>query len=78
MKQYKQQLQKWDLDHKRIKPIEYKAMIRIKQELEERGQKDIKFQLRGLQIDDAKIARFQKRHQISKPEQVSDCRKWAS
>ena len=74
-KQYKKQLQKWDIDHKRIKSIEYKAMIRKKRQREEDGQKESKFQLRGVEIDDAKIVRFQKRHRISEPDQVSDCRK---
>ena len=74
-KQYKTQLQKWDIDHKRIKPTEYKAMIRKKRQREEDGHTDVKFKLRGLEIDDAKIVRFQKRHRISEPEQVSDCRK---
>ena len=74
-KQYKNQLQKWDIDHKRIKPTEYKAMIRKKRQREEDGQKESKFQLRGVEIDDAKIVRFQKRHRINEPEQVSDCRK---
>ena len=50
-------------------------MIRIKRQREECGQEDVKFQLRGVQIDDTKIVRFQKRHQITEPEQVSDCRK---
>lgn len=74
-KQYKKQLQKWDIDHKRIKSTEYKAMIRKKRQREEDGQKESKFQLRGVEIDDAKIVRFQKRHRISEVEQVSDCRK---
>ena len=74
-KQYKTQLQKWDIDHKRIKPTEYKAMVRKKRQREEDGQKDSKFELRGLEVDDAKIIRFQKRHRISEPEQLYDCRK---
>ena len=74
-KQYKKHLQKWDIDHKRIKPIEYKAMIRKKRQREEDGQKETKFQLRGVEVDDAKILGFQKRHRVSESEQVSDCRK---
>ena len=73
-KQYKTQLQKWDIDHKRIKPTEYKAMVRKKRQREEDGQKDSKFELRGREVDDAKIIRFQKRHRVSEPEQMSDCR----
>ena len=51
-------------------------MIRKKRQREEDGDTDVKFKLRGLVVDDAKIIRFQKRHRISEPEQVSDCRKW--
>ena len=63
------------MDHKRIKPTEYKAMIRKKRQREDDGQKDSKFELRGLEVDDAKITRFQKRHRISESEQIYDCRK---
>ena len=50
-------------------------MIRKKRQREDDGQKESKFELRGLEVDDAKIVRFQKRHRISEAEQVSDCRK---
>ena len=71
--QYKKQLGKWGLDHKRIKDSEYQAMLNKKRKRKlEDPRKESAFRLRGAEIDSSKIARYKKRKKINEDNVASD------
>lgn len=61
-KLYKTKFCEWDVDTKRIKPCEYKAMLKRKRKREQdEPRKETRFQLRGECVPDFKIARWETR-----------------
>ncbi|MCJ1460721.1 hypothetical protein MMC28_011103 [Mycoblastus sanguinarius] len=71
--QYKKQLRKWGLDHKRIKGPEYKAIIRKQRSREQQGLGDkSRFVLRGVEVGNSKIVGFQERNKINDEDRLSD------
>lgn len=71
--QYKRKLREWALDHKRIKDREYKAMIRKQRERNQNDSaKGTTFRLRGVEVDESKIASFKKRNNVNDDDSLSD------
>ncbi|KAH6882639.1 Clr5 domain-containing protein [Alternaria rosae] len=66
IRQYRSRLSQWKLD-KNIKPEEMKAIIRHRQRrgLVETDKPDLKFRVRGQEVEPQKIERWMKRHDIS-------------
>ncbi|KAI4672456.1 uncharacterized protein J4E78_000957 [Alternaria triticimaculans] len=65
IRQYRSRLTQWKLD-KNIKPDEMKAIVRRRQQrsLVETDKNDLKFRVRGQEVEPHKIERWMKRHDV--------------
>ncbi|KAI9734865.1 MAG: hypothetical protein M1834_001945 [Cirrosporium novae-zelandiae] len=70
--QYKKQLHKWGLNHKRINGDEYMCMDRIEKKRKQDDGKETEFILRGKEVDKKDINRYRKRNKISEENVASN------
>ena len=63
VRQYRSRLTRWKLD-KNVKPEEMKAIVRLRQQrsLVESDKRDLKFRVRGQEVEPQNIERWLKRH----------------